>query len=123
LAILLRVRISPLLVLLPWVGSQLYFQYLFPVGRPRNLLQVEDVVLCSASLAYIGGHYRLLSLWRSILPVDPRQRYHKQAAVIVPLNRLGKVALQHRPASLLSRGEIAMFVLQGCSRRSIRDSQ
>lgn len=110
--ILLRVRISPLVVLLPLAGSQLYLQYLFPTGRPHSLLQVEDVVLCTAALAYIGGHYRLLSLWRSILPADPRQRFHPQAAVIVPLNRLGKVALQHRPAALLSRGEIALFVLQ-----------
>jgi hypothetical protein len=112
LAILLRVQISPLVVLLPLVGGQLYLQYMFPIGRAHGLLQVDDVVLCTAALAYLGGHYRLLSLWRSILPVDPRQRYHQEAAVIVPLNRLGKVAPQHRPAALLSRGELALFVLQ-----------
>jgi hypothetical protein len=111
-AVLLRVRISPLLVVLPLVGGQLYLQYLFPFNRQRNALRVEDVVLCAATLAYVAGHYRLLALWRSILPLDPRQIYHKGAAVIVPLGRLGKVAPQHRPAALLSRGELAWFVLQ-----------
>jgi hypothetical protein len=109
-AILLRAPISPLLVLLPLVGGQLYLHYLFP--RPHQVLQIEDVVLCTATLAYVGGHYRLMSLWRSILPTDPRQRYHTTAPVIVPLNRLGMIAPQHRPASLLSRGEMAWFVVQ-----------
>jgi hypothetical protein len=112
LAILIRVSISPLGVLLPLVGGQLYMQYMFPIGRPHGLLEVEDVALCTATLAYLGGHYRLLSLWRSILPADPRQRYHRESPVVVPVRRLGKVALQHRPASLLSRAELALFVLQ-----------
>jgi hypothetical protein len=112
LAILIRVRISPLVVLLPLVGGQLYLQYVLPIRRPHGLLQVEDVVLCTAALAYLGGHYRLLSLWRNILPADPRQRYHRESPVIVPVKRLGKVVLQHRPASLLSRAELALFVLE-----------
>lgn len=111
-AAVLRARISPLLVVLPLVGAQLYLRYLFPIGRQRDALQVEDVVLCAATLAYVAGHYRLLALWRSILPSDPRQIYHKGAGVIVPLSRLGKVAPQHRPVALLSRGELAWFVLQ-----------
>ena len=111
-AVLLRVRISPLLIILPLVGGQLYLQYLFPVGRQRSALQVDDVVLCAATLAYVAGHYRLLALWRNILPLDPRQIYHKGAGVIVPLSRLGKVAAQHRPTTDLSRGELAWFVLQ-----------
>ena len=111
-AILLRVRISPVLVLLPLVGGQLYLQYLFPIWRQRDLLQIEDFVLCAATLAYVAGHYRLLSLWSSILPIDPRQRYHQDAAVIVPLGRLGTVAPQYRPAALLSRGELVWFLLQ-----------
>jgi hypothetical protein len=112
LAIVQRAPISPIAVLFPLVGGQLYLQYLFPSGRPRNLLQVEDVVMCTATLAYIGGHYRLISLWRSVLPADPRQRYHPEGPVIMGLNKVGKVALQHRPALLLSRGELALFVLQ-----------
>jgi len=111
-AAVLRARISPLLVVLPLVGGQLYLQYLVPIGRPRGVLQVDDVVLCAATLAFVAGHYRLLALWRNILPLDPRQIYHKGAGVIVPLSRLGKVAPQHRPVALLSRGELAWFVLQ-----------
>jgi hypothetical protein len=111
-AVLLRARISPLLIVLALVGGQFYHQYLFPAGRQRGTLQVEDVVLCAATLAYVAGHYRLLALWRNILPLDPRQIYHKRAGVIVPLSRLGKVAPQHRPTAHLSRGELAWFVLQ-----------
>jgi hypothetical protein len=111
-AILLRVRVSPLLVLVPLIGGQVYLQYDFPAFRPHAALQVADVVFCAAALAYLGGAYRLLSLWRSILPLDPRQRYHRGAGVVVPLGRLGRIAPHHRPAGLLSRTEIAWFVLQ-----------
>jgi hypothetical protein len=112
LAIVLRIRLSPLLVLLPLVGGQFYLQVVFRVWHTQAVLQPEDVLLCAAALGYVAGHYRLLALWGSILPADPRQRYHAQAPVVVPLGRLGKVAPQHRPAALLSRGEIAWFVLQ-----------
>jgi len=111
-AILLRVRISPILVLIPLILGQIWLVYPVPGLRAQTALQVEDVVLCAAALGYVAGHYRLLSLWRNILPTDPRQRYHKRAAAIVPLNRLGRVAVQHRPASLLSRTEIAWLVLE-----------
>jgi len=111
-AVLLRAPISPLLVIFPLVGGQLYIAYLVPFGRQRDALQVEDVVLCAATLAYVAGHYRLLALWSNILPLDPRQIYHKGAGVIVPLGRLGKVAPHYRPTAHLSRGELAWFLLQ-----------
>jgi hypothetical protein len=110
--ILLRARISPILVLLAVVGGQLYRQYLFSVWRQHGALDVEDVVLCAATLAYVAGHYRLLAIWRHILPPDPRQRYHKQARAVVPVGRIGKIAPQHRPVALVSRSELALFVLQ-----------
>jgi hypothetical protein len=111
-AILLRARISPLFVLLLAVGGQLARQYLYPASRSHGALEVEDVALCGTVLAYMAGHYRLLSLWSHILPPDPRQRYHKEAHAVVPLHRIGKVAPQHRPAAHLSRAELAWFVLQ-----------
>ncbi|HTD79690.1 MAG TPA: hypothetical protein VK898_18790 [Chloroflexota bacterium] len=111
-AILLRARLSPILILLPVVGGQLLRQYLYPEWRLHTALDVEDVLLCAATLAYLAGHYRLLALWSNILPPDPRQRYHKGAHAVVPIARLGKVAPQHRPASHVSRGELAWFVLQ-----------
>ncbi len=111
-AVLLRARLSPLLVLLVVVGGELTRQYLFPALQLRGALDVEDVVLCAATLAYVAGHYRLIALWSNILPPDPRQRYHKDAHAVVPLRRLGKIARQHRPAGQMSRGELASFVLQ-----------
>jgi hypothetical protein len=98
-ALVLRIHMSPLLVLIAVVGGQLYLQHDLPAWRPRNLLQIEDVMLCAAMLAYVAGHYRLLSLWTHILPPDPRQRRHQGA-------------VQHRPAALMSRGELAWFVVQ-----------
>jgi hypothetical protein len=111
-AILRRVRISPLVILVVVVGGQLYQHYQTHGDRVHVALEIQDVTLCAAVLAYVGGHYRLLSLWRAILPLDPRQRYHRGAHTIVPLGRIGKIAPQHRPAGLLSRAELAWFVLQ-----------
>ena len=111
-AILLRVRMSPLLILLPLVGGQIAWQFMYPVFRSTAALQVGDVAFCATALAYIAGHYRLLALWSHILPADPRQRYRKDAGAIVPLGRVGRIVSQHRPAATLSRAEIAWFVLQ-----------
>jgi hypothetical protein len=107
----LRVPMSPLLILVTVVGAQLYLQY-DALAWPRSALQTGDVLLCAATLAYVAGHYRLLSLWAHILPPDPRQRYRKDAGAVVPLERLGKVVQAHRPAALMSRGELAWFVVQ-----------
>jgi hypothetical protein len=112
-AVLMRfIRLSPLVILVLVVGSQLYVHYSIRSQSSHRVLEIRDVTLCAATLAYVGGHYRLLGLWRAILPLDPRQRYHRQAPTIVPLGRIGKIAPQSRPAGLLSRAELAWFVLQ-----------
>lgn len=111
-AVVLRLRLSPPLVLLPLVGGLLYQQYLFPAWSSRGMLRVEDVALCAAALAYVAGHYRLLSLWSHILPPDPRQRYRAGAAAVVPVRQIGKVVAHYRPAGLLTTAEVAWFVLQ-----------
>ncbi len=111
-AVLMHARISPILIVLPVVAGELARQYLFPPWQMHRVLDVEDVALCAAMLAYVAGHYRLLALRSHILPPDPRQRYHKEARAVVPLGRLGKVVAQHRPAAHISRGELMWFVLQ-----------
>lgn len=66
---------GPPLVLLSLVG-------LLGMYRPRWYSSwsrfptptLMDLVLCISVLAYILGHYRLLSLMRSIFPPDPRRR-------------------------------------------------
>jgi hypothetical protein len=110
--VLLRARIGPVLVLLALVGGQLVRQYFSAPWTVHLALDVQDVALCAAMLAYVAGHYRLLALWSHILPPDPRQRYHKQAHAVVPLKRLGRIAPQHRPVAHLSRGELVWFVIQ-----------
>jgi hypothetical protein len=110
--IVVRGRISPVFVVLVLVGGLLAEQYFYLRWRPHAALEVEDVALCAATLAYVAGHYRLLSIWRQILPADPRQRVPKEARSTVPRRLLGRVVLQPRPANLLSRGELAWFVIQ-----------
>lgn len=78
LALLTHWSHGPPLVLLFMTG-------LFVMANPRSRavhtdwprLQTPtlmDLVLCIAVLAYVVGHYRLLSLMRNIFPLDPRRR-------------------------------------------------
>src|ERR1051325_8235340 len=59
-AVLLRVRISPILVVAPLVAGELYRFYSMPAFGSRSGLHAEDVLLCAATLAYVVGHYRLI---------------------------------------------------------------
>ena len=56
-----------------------------------------DVVLCLAVLAYVSGHYRLLSLTQNIFPPDPRRR--------------GAPPMQRRSADLVTGRELALLWL------------
>jgi hypothetical protein len=81
---------------------------LLGVGGPRSRGQFSgwwrfqtptlmDLVLCIAVLAYVLGHYRLLSLVRSIFPPDPRRRHsdssQRRAAHLVTGREMALVGL------------------------------
>jgi hypothetical protein len=118
LGVLLRLRLSPVLVLLALAAGRLYVQYLTRLAvidfPPRGgvLFQPLDLVLCMATLGYVAGHYRLQSIWFNILPADPRRRYRRETRLVIPADRVGKVVPPQRSASLLTPAELAWFVLQ-----------
>jgi hypothetical protein len=62
--------LGPPLVLLSLTGLLLHG------GHPHwaHKQPTMDLILCAAVLAYVMGHYRLLSLVRNVFPVDPRRR-------------------------------------------------
>jgi hypothetical protein len=41
---------------------------------------IADVLLCAATMVYMAGYHRLLSLTHSIFPIDPRRGRRKRAA-------------------------------------------
>jgi hypothetical protein len=67
---------GPPLVLLSLVGLLGMYRPRWSYGGwPRfQTPTLMDLVLCIAVLGYVLGHYRLLSLMRSIFPPDPRRR-------------------------------------------------
>jgi len=60
-----------------------------------------DLVLCAAVLAYVLGHYRLLSLMRHVFPADQRQ----------PRGSKSSDPTQRRAADLVGAWEMALLVL------------
>lgn len=120
LGIVLKIRLSPLLVLLPVAGGQIFPRFDLTIravdldwlAERYPLLQVPDVVLCGAVLGYLAGHYRLHALWYSILPRDPRRRFQRETPLVVPAEQVGKVAPQRRSADSLTPAEFTRFVLQ-----------
>lgn len=75
LAFYFRVPLSPMLVLLamavPHVVELLAFRF-NPDLHAARFLDLSDVLMCLAALAYVIGHYRLHGLWHGVLPADKR---------------------------------------------------
>lgn len=78
LGVVYRARLSPVLVLLaialPQVIERFYVGGLFtnPDTRTTGFLELSNVLMCVAALAYFVGHYRLQGLWFGVLPPDKR---------------------------------------------------
>jgi hypothetical protein len=79
LTLLTNWNLGPPMVLLSIAGllgmaSPRYRGIYWP-GSPRfQMPTVMDLLMCVAVLAYVLGHYRLLSLTRNIFPLDPRRK-------------------------------------------------
>jgi hypothetical protein len=78
LGVTARLHAAPLLFLLVLVAQQILWRVSHPGFHrgvaPPSVLQVSDVVLCGAVLAYGVAHYRLQGLLGDVVPRDPRRR-------------------------------------------------
>src|SRR5205823_2396745 len=73
LGILSKLRVAPLLLLAVLAAAHVVRGFSFrQFEMPWRPLQLEDVALCAAVLAYVAGHYRLQGLEVHLLPLDPR---------------------------------------------------
>jgi hypothetical protein len=105
--------IGPPLLLLSLIGlllSQARFRWSSPYWARDRVPTMMDLILCAAVLAYVMGHYRLLSLMRYIFPPDPRRSplpYPPQDGG----GRGGADPAKRRSADLVSGWEMALLVL------------
>lgn len=113
IGILTRWRIAPLLLLLTLAGTQLFEAAAFGgLGQaPPRLLQVRDLLTAAGLIAYLACHYRLQSVERRILPMDPRQRQMTERRVGRQTRLEFASVGQKRSAHLLTPQEIARLVL------------
>jgi len=100
IGIFTRRSLSPLLVLLTLGINQLLHQVnlnrlLRPELQGVGPLRPYDLALCMAALAYVAGHYRLLSLRFHAIPVDRRTKKAqlRSVSLVTPLE-LASLLLQ-----------------------------
>jgi len=68
LGVLSRLHSAPVLYLLVLATQQFLRQL------SLTTVEVSDVVMCGAVLAYVVAHYRLQGLVQNVVPLDPRRR-------------------------------------------------
>ena len=117
LALGLKLRLSPLIVLLTIVVGQIIEQVQMNrfggrFGMVGGGMQVSDILLCLAVLTYLAAHYRLLALWHQVLPHDRRVRLKPTRKSKGPKRMLGALAPQPRPADAVTITEIVTLLLQ-----------
>jgi hypothetical protein len=95
--------------LLYWQGRQ----QVFTGSRSRGpgTFNLEDWILCGATLAYLAAHYRYLALTTSIFPTDKRRRRFQDEALASGAVRLPEPAEQRRSPRLVSPSEVGWLVL------------
>ena len=75
LGLVARWSMAPPLLLLSLTGlilSSPRYRSFYSAWERRAVPALMDLILCMAVLAFIIGHYRLLSLLRNVFPTDPR---------------------------------------------------
>ena len=76
LALLLQWSLGPPLVIVSLTSLLLvssYYRRRYPYWARDQVPTMMDLLLCVAVLAYVIGHYRLLSLVRHVFPMDSRR--------------------------------------------------
>jgi hypothetical protein len=111
IGMLTGMRLAPVLTLIILVlaqaGNHVLLSGWFNFIQDRPFLDLGDLLLALGALAYVAGHYRLQSIRRNAVPVDPRQRRRVQGKRGVRHERI----LEPRSEKLLTPQEIARFVL------------
>jgi hypothetical protein len=116
LGVLGRLAAGPILFLLV-LGGQQFLRHAALTGHglhwynPGWSVEVSDVVLCGAVLAYVLAHYRLLGLVRQVVPLDPRRREGPPRWHFWRLQWLPRVVQERRSARAVSRVEVGLLVM------------
>src|SRR5262249_25969071 len=111
----LRLSFAPVVVLIAFaVALRLSPQHSFEYqGRGHSGDAVFDAVMAAALLAYVVGHYRMVSLTKWVFPPDPK-RFEPRKRGRSWFARLGaknRVVKQRRPGSTVSKEEIGAVLL------------
>lgn len=113
LGVISKLRVGPILVVGGVAVSQIALHAWYGrmrISRPANL-QMTDVVLTLAVLAYVAAHYRLQSIWQNILPVDPRRRPTPTRRSWWGGLKREPIVPQRRPEVQVSPGELIGLVV------------
>jgi hypothetical protein len=73
LALLMHWSLGPPVVLIALAGLLGMAPGRYRYAEQQQVPTLLDLLLCIATLGYVVGHYRLLSLLRHIFPLDPRR--------------------------------------------------
>ena len=115
LGVTARLHAAPLLFLLVLVAQQILWRVSHPGFHrgvaPPSVLQVSDVVLCGAVLAYVVAHYRLQGLLGDVVPRDPRHREGPPRWHFWRYSWLPRTASERRSPRGVSATEIPILLL------------
>jgi hypothetical protein len=109
LGIAARWRLAPVL-LLATLAVCLKFESTYDVHKAFH---VSDLILCTATLAYIVAQFRLQGLLDHIIPIDPRRRQGspRWQVGMLSIRYQPKVVREARSPTLVNREEIGMLIL------------
>jgi hypothetical protein len=114
--LLARLRSAPLMLVLVLAGQQLLRHAGQSAqgwwwGAPEPSLDVTEVLLCGAVLAYVVGHYRLQGLAYNIVPRDTTQPEQSPRWRLWPFGRRPAAVQDRRSEHAVSRVEVALLVM------------
>ncbi len=104
IGLIVQWTMGPPLMLLSLTGlilSSTRYRWLYSSWERRSIPTMMDLVLCMAVLAYVVGHYRVVSLVRNIFPSDPRGKRSGTATEAAP----------RRSADLVGSWELGRVIL------------
>jgi hypothetical protein len=109
LGIAARWRLAPVL-LLATLAVCLKFESTYNL---QKAFHVSDLILCTATLAYIAAQFRLQGLLDHIVPVDPRRREGppRWHVGLLTIRYQPKVVREARSPMLVNREEVGMLIL------------
>ncbi|MCI0379911.1 MAG: hypothetical protein L0215_20200 [Gemmataceae bacterium] len=108
-----RLTLGPVFLLVMVGVAQ--WAYYFSLGRGSaqraRALEITDIILCAAVVGFVAAHFRLQSIWQSVLPSDPRRRAGPPRRQFPWLRKQPPVVAQKRPQGQITPFELAGLVL------------